>query len=79
MKRVLSILLAAGFAGFASAGAAEAREAAPAHPVAVVVGFDADFPPYGYKDGSAYKGFDLDLARAVCAAKGWTFVANPIN
>lgn len=44
-----------------------------------VVGFDADFPPYGFKDGSEYKGFDLDLARAVCAKKGWTFVANPIN
>ena len=44
-----------------------------------VVGFDADFPPYGYKDGSEYKGFDLDLARAVCERKGWTFVANPIN
>ena len=43
------------------------------------VGFDADFPPYGFKDGDTYKGFDLDLARAVCAAKGWTFVANPIN
>ena len=44
-----------------------------------VVGFDADFPPYGFKDGAEYKGFDLDLARAVCAKKGWTFVANPIN
>ena len=44
-----------------------------------VVGFDADFPPYGYKDGDTYKGFDLDLAREVCKAKGWTFVANPIN
>lgn len=44
-----------------------------------VVGFDADFPPYGFKDGAEYKGFDLDLAREVCAAKGWTFVANPIN
>ena len=44
-----------------------------------VVGFDADFPPYGFKEGSEYKGFDLDLARAVCEKKGWTFVANPIN
>ena len=44
-----------------------------------VVGFDADFPPYGYKEGAEYKGFDLDLARAVCEKKGWTFVANPIN
>ena len=44
-----------------------------------VVGFDADFPPYGYKDGAEYKGFDLDLARAVCEKKGWTFVPNPVN
>ena len=44
-----------------------------------VVGFDADFPPYGYKDGAEYKGFDLDLARAVCEKRGWTFVASPIN
>ena len=45
----------------------------------LVVGFDADFPPYGFKEGNEYKGFDLDLARAVCEKKGWTFVANPIN
>ena len=44
-----------------------------------VVGFDADFPPYGFKDGAEYKGFDLDLAREVCARRGWTFVANPVN
>ena len=43
------------------------------------VGFDADFPPYGFKEGSEYKGFDLDLAREVCARKGWKFVAKPIN
>ena len=45
----------------------------------LVVGFDADFAPYGYKEGSEYKGFDLDLAREVCARRGWKFVANPIN
>ena len=44
-----------------------------------IVGFDADFPPYGFKQGDVYAGFDLDLARAVCQAKGWEFVANPIN
>ena len=32
-----------------------------------VVGFDAEFPPYGYKDDSGeYVGFDLDLAQEVC-------------
>lgn len=44
-----------------------------------VVGFDADFPPYGFKEGAEYKGFDLDLAREVCKRRDWTFVANPIN
>ena len=43
------------------------------------VGFDAEFPPYGFKQGDEFVGFDLDLAREVCARKGWTFVANPIN
>jgi len=44
-----------------------------------VVGFDAEFPPYGFKEGTEYKGFDLDLAREACARRGWTFVASPIN
>ena len=43
------------------------------------VGFDAEFPPYGYLDGDEYKGFDLDLAREVCARRGWQFAARPIN
>lgn len=43
------------------------------------VGFDAEFPPYGYKDGDTYKGFDLDLAREVCKRQGWKFVAKPID
>ena len=44
------------------------------------VGFDAEFPPYGFlgEDGS-YKGFDLDLAKEVCQRNGWTFVAKPID
>ncbi len=43
------------------------------------VGFDAEFPPYGYKVGKEYKGFDLDLAREVCRRRDWTFKPNPIN
>ncbi len=44
-----------------------------------IVGFDAEFPPYGYKEGNEYKGFDLDLAREVCKRKGWKFIAKPID
>ena len=43
------------------------------------VGFDADFPPMGFKaeDGS-YTGFDLALAKEVADRLGMTFVAQPI-
>jgi polar amino acid transport system substrate-binding protein len=44
------------------------------------VGFDAEFPPYGYMDENGeYIGFDLDLAKEVCERNGWTFVAQPID
>ena len=46
-----------------------------------IVGFDAEFPPYGYKDNASgnYTGFDLDLAKEVCARNNWTFKAQPID
>lgn len=44
------------------------------------VGFDAEFPPYGYMDENGeYTGFDLDLAKEVCKRKGWEFVAQPVD
>ncbi len=46
----------------------------------LVVGFDAEFPPYGYKDESGeYVGFDLDLAQEVCNRRGWILVKQPID
>ncbi len=45
-----------------------------------IVGFDAEFPPYGYKDDSGnYVGFDLDLAQEVCDRNNWTLVKQPID
>ncbi|MCI7552213.1 MAG: amino acid ABC transporter substrate-binding protein [Actinomycetaceae bacterium] len=43
------------------------------------VGFDANFPPYGYKDGDDYVGFDLDLAAEVAQRQGWELVKQPID
>ena len=45
------------------------------------VGFDAEYPPYGYKDETTgdYTGFDLELAEEVCARRGWTLVKQPID
>jgi polar amino acid transport system substrate-binding protein len=45
-----------------------------------IVGFDAEFPPYGYKDANGnYTGFDLELAQEVCKRNNWTYEAHPIN
>ena len=73
-KMVMGAVAALALAGFVGCD-----KAADGGREKFVVGFDADFPPYGFKDGKEYKGFDLDLAREVCARRGWTFVANPIN
>lgn len=44
------------------------------------VGFDAEFPPYGYMDDNGeYVGFDLDLAEEVCKRNGWELVKRPID
>ena len=46
----------------------------------LIVGFDAEFPPYGFlaADGS-YDGFDLAMAEELCKRLGWDFQAVPID
>ncbi|MCR5812162.1 MAG: amino acid ABC transporter substrate-binding protein [Lachnospiraceae bacterium] len=70
----------------AAAPAAEETAAAEA-PAATdedtefVVGFDAEYPPYGYLDEATgdYTGFDLELAEELCNRRGWTLKKQPIN
>ena len=61
----------------AEAAAEETTEAAGGK---LIVGFDAEFPPFGYiaEDGS-YDGFDLALAQEVCARLGWEYEAVAID
>ena len=41
----------------------------------LVVGFDAEYPPFGYMDDNGeYVGFDLDTAQKVCDNLGWELV-----
>ena len=48
--------------------------------VTFTVGFDAEFPPYGYRDENGeYVGFDLDLAEEVAKRNGWKLVKQPID
>ena len=58
----------------------EVQEETAADDNTFIVGFDAEFPPYGYKnDDGEYVGFDLDVAQKVCDNLGWELVKKPIN
>lgn len=56
-------------------------DAAKGAEITFTVGFDAEFPPYGYLDveKNEYTGFDLVLAEEVCKRNEWTLVKKPIN
>ena len=46
----------------------------------LTLGFDAEYPPYGYLDTETnqYVGFDIDFAKAVCNKLGYTLNLRPI-
>lgn len=46
----------------------------------LIVGFDQEYPPYGFKgDDGEYTGFDLDLAQAVADKQGWSVKLEAID
>ena len=46
----------------------------------LTVGFDAEYPPYGYMDeNGGYTGFDLETAEKICEMEGWKLEKKPIN
>lgn len=77
---ILSTILLAGCgAGNTADTAAETSENAKEGKT-FTVGFDAEFPPYGYMDENGeYTGFDLELAKEVCKRNGWELVKQPID
>ena len=88
MKRLLTLILVILLLACCAAGCTNtpptptpAPTEAPAPETRTfTVGFDAEFPPFGFgaEDGS-YDGFDLAVAEEVCRRLGWTFKAQPIN
>ena len=88
-KKIALVLVTALMLSLTACGAKEeAKEAAAVEGEAAeasddntfTVGFDAEFPPYGYMDDNGeYVGFDLDLAQEVCNRRGWTLVKQPID
>ena len=87
MKKILAALLCLVMvmAVFAGCGSGDAQSAAgsaadESDRTTFTVGFDAEYPPFGYMDtDGSYTGFDLELAQAVCDMEGWEFVATPID
>ena len=77
MKRTIALILAVLMLAFCMAGCAGKEDKGEAR--TFTVGFDAEFPPFGFiaEDGS-YDGFDLAVAEEVCKRLGWTFKAQPI-
>lgn len=74
MKRIVSLLLvvmmtAALFTGCNKNDGAKT----------FTIGFDASFPPYGFKEGNEYVGFDIDLAAEVAKRNGWELKKQPID
>ncbi len=66
-------------ASSAASSSAASSSAAP-EAFTLVVGFDAEYPPYGYKDADGNPtGFDIELAKAVCEKLGWGIEAKPID
>ena len=63
-----------------SAASSAASSSAAPEAFTLVVGFDAEYPPYGYLDADGNPtGFDIELAKAVCEKLGWGFEAKPID
>lgn len=86
IKLVLSCAFALCLSLVVLAGCSSSDEAASSEQLVVeegmdlIVGFDQDYPPYGFVgDDGEYTGFDLELAKEVCDRNGWNFVAQPIN
>ncbi|MDY3920055.1 MAG: amino acid ABC transporter substrate-binding protein [Candidatus Limivivens sp.] len=74
-KKMISAVLCAAMVGAMLPAAVFAEER-----TTFTVGFDAEYPPYGYMDENGeYTGFDLELAQAVCELRGWELVKTPIN
>lgn len=57
-----------------------AEEEAESERTTLIVGFDAEYPPYGYMDDDGeYTGFDIEMAKLVCESLGWECVLKPID
>ena len=77
-KRSLAVLMAGVMAASMMTGVVSVY--ADADSKTLTVGFDAEYPPFGYKDDNGeYVGFDLDLAQEVANRNGWDIELSAID
>lgn len=77
MKKILTLILTIALAITACFGLTACNKPAKK----VTLGFDAEFPPYGYLDTATgeYVGFDLEFAKKVCDNLGYEVKFQPID
>lgn len=76
-KRALAVIMAAAMTAGMMSGV---NVLADAESKTLVVGFDAEYAPFGFMDNDGeYVGFDLDVAQMVCENLGWELEKQPIN
>ena len=81
MKKILALLMTGAMVvGFASCGKSDNKKATENNDKNLVVGFDQNFPPFGYvgEDGE-FTGFDIELAAAAADKLGLEVVYQPID
>ena len=81
MKSILALVRAIALCAVSFAGLAEdASLQNVLDKKSLILGFDASFPPMGFTDDNGdYVGFDIDVAKEVCARLGVDLVLQPID
>lgn len=84
MKKFFAILLAAlmiATAALAFSSCKKDDDSGKKDAKKVILGFDADYPPFGYLDEktNTYVGFDIEYAQKVCEKLGYELELKPID
>ncbi|HBF86210.1 MAG TPA: ABC transporter substrate-binding protein [Clostridiales bacterium] len=74
MKKFITVLLSAALAVCCFSGLISCKKTDK-----LVLGFDAEFPPYGYEENGEYVGFDIEYAKKVCGNLGYELELKPID
>ncbi len=81
MKKIIATVLSIltlGTVAFSMTACGEKKEDKK-YDKSVVLGFDCEFPPYGYEKDGEYVGFDIEYAKKVCEELNYKLTLTPID